>query len=79
MTGTVQQIDLTAYRLKVAGKVDNPLSLTYDELRCLPKTKAQLKLVCPGFFVDTATWAGTPLREVLSLPGFNRGRRPSSW
>ncbi len=65
VTGSMQQIGITDYRLVVTGEVDNPLSLTYDELRCMPRTKARLKLVCPGFFEDTATWAGTPLGFVL--------------
>ena len=65
VTGSMQQIGITGYRLAVTGKVDNPLSLTYDELRCMPRTEARLKLVCPGFFEDTATWAGTPLGFVL--------------
>ncbi len=65
VTGTMQRIEITGYRLEVTGEVDNPLSLTYDELRCMPRTEARLKLVCPGFFEDTATWAGTPLRFLL--------------
>jgi DMSO/TMAO reductase YedYZ molybdopterin-dependent catalytic subunit len=65
VTGTVQQIEIAGYRLVVAGAVDNPLSLTYDDLRCMPRTEARPKLVCPGFFEDTATWAGTPLGFVL--------------
>ena len=65
VTGSMQQVEITGYRLVVTGEVDNPLSLTYDELRCMPRTEARPKLVCPGFFEDTATWAGTPLRFVL--------------
>jgi DMSO/TMAO reductase YedYZ molybdopterin-dependent catalytic subunit len=67
VTGTMQQIDLAGYRLEVTGKVSNPLSLTYDQLRCMPRTEARPTLVCPGFFADTATWAGTPLKSVLLL------------
>jgi DMSO/TMAO reductase YedYZ molybdopterin-dependent catalytic subunit len=67
VTGTMQQIDVAGYRLEVTGQVSNPFSLTYDELRCMPRTEARLKLVCPGFFEDTATWAGTPLKAVLRL------------
>ncbi len=70
MTGTVQQIDLASYHLKVTGKVDHPLSLAYDELRCLPRIEcASCTLVCPGFFIDHATWAGAPLAYVLKLAG----------
>jgi DMSO/TMAO reductase YedYZ molybdopterin-dependent catalytic subunit len=67
MTGKPQQIDLENYRLRVTGKVDHPLSLTYDDLRCLPKVETTATLTCPGFFVDEATWAGTPMRDVLAL------------
>ncbi len=57
VTGTMQLIDVAGYRLEVTGKVNNPLSLTYDELRCMPRTAARPKLLCPGFFEDTASWA----------------------
>jgi DMSO/TMAO reductase YedYZ molybdopterin-dependent catalytic subunit len=67
VTGAMQQIDIVSYRLEVTGKVSNPLSLTYDELRCMPRTEARPALVCPGFFEDTATWAGTTLTSVLQL------------
>jgi DMSO/TMAO reductase YedYZ molybdopterin-dependent catalytic subunit len=73
MTGTVQQIDLESYRLEVSGKVDRPLSLTYDDLRCLPKVEVKAILECPGLFVDEATWAGAPIREVLALAGMQEG------
>jgi len=67
MTGSWQEIELEAYRLEITGKVDRPLSLTYDELRCMPKVERRLVLVCPGFFEDTATWAGASLQRVLEL------------
>jgi DMSO/TMAO reductase YedYZ molybdopterin-dependent catalytic subunit len=69
VTGTAQEIDLESYRLEVSGLVDHPLSLTYDDLRCLPKVEATPILECPGFFVDEATWAGAPIREILALAG----------
>ncbi len=73
MTGTPTLIDLASWRLDVTGKVDRPLSLTYDELRCLPRVEAAPELVCPGFFVDRATWAGAPLSEILALAGVQQG------
>jgi DMSO/TMAO reductase YedYZ molybdopterin-dependent catalytic subunit len=73
MTGTPQEIDLESYRLEVTGKVDQPLSLTLDDLRCLPKVELSPRLECPGFFVDEATWAGAPIREVLALAGVREG------
>lgn len=69
MTGIAQQIDLASYRLKVSGMVDHPLSLTYDDLRCMPKVTNNPELICPGVFVDRATWTGVPIQYVLDLAG----------
>jgi DMSO/TMAO reductase YedYZ molybdopterin-dependent catalytic subunit len=69
MTGTPQVIDLASYRLKVEGKVAHPLSLSYDDLRRLPKVTATPTLNCPGYFTDVATWSGVPLATILALAG----------
>ena len=73
MTGTPQEIDLASYRLKVTGKVDRPLSLTYDDLRCMPRIQTSDVLICPGYFEDEATWAGASLEYVLDLAGLQAG------
>ena len=72
MTGTATEIDLADYRLAVTGKVDHPLSLTYDELRCMPRIETFCTINCPGFFQDDATWAGVLLDDVLALAGVHR-------
>lgn len=69
VTGTMKEIDLADYRLVVSGAVENPLNLTYDELRCMPKREVRALLVCPGFFQDEARWAGVPLNYVLDRAG----------
>ena len=66
-TGSVPEIDFASWRLEVVGKVGNPLSLSYDDLRCMPKIELKCTLVCPGFFEDDATWAGVPLAHILEL------------
>jgi len=73
MTGRMQLLDLATYRLRVTGKVEQPLELTYDQIRCLPKVEASPNLVCPGFFVDKATWAGAPIADVLALAKVQEG------
>jgi DMSO/TMAO reductase YedYZ molybdopterin-dependent catalytic subunit len=73
VTGSMQLIDPVAYRLRVTGKVEPPLELTYDEIRCLPKVQASPVLNCPGFFIDEATWAGTPIAEILALTQVQEG------
>jgi DMSO/TMAO reductase YedYZ molybdopterin-dependent catalytic subunit len=69
VTGLSQWIDLVTYRLKVTGLVDHPLSLSYDEIRCLPKVTDNPELVCPGVFTDYASWTGVSIRDVLALAG----------
>ncbi|HSB66435.1 MAG TPA: molybdopterin-dependent oxidoreductase [Anaerolineales bacterium] len=73
MTGSPQQIDLASYRLKVTGMVDHSLSLTYDDLRCMPKVTNDPELVCPGVFIDRATWTGVPIKSILDLAGVQSG------
>jgi DMSO/TMAO reductase YedYZ molybdopterin-dependent catalytic subunit len=73
VTGTPQEITIEDYRLEVSGKVNRPLSLSYDELRCMPRLKARPEMVCPGLFVDVATWAGAKLDHVLELAGIQQG------
>jgi DMSO/TMAO reductase YedYZ molybdopterin-dependent catalytic subunit len=70
MTGTMQVVDFDSWRLKVSGAVKQPLELTYDTLRCLPKITARPELRCDGIFeefTDVATWSGVPIAEVLKL------------
>lgn len=73
MTGTAQQIDLEGYRLGVTGNLEHPLDLIHDDLRCMPEVEIKAELVCPGSFADEATWAGTPIPEVLALAGVWEG------
>jgi DMSO/TMAO reductase YedYZ molybdopterin-dependent catalytic subunit len=66
-------MDLATYRLEVTGLVENPLSLTYDEIRCLPRMSGSPILVCPGFFEDQAEWAGASLASILDRAGVAEG------
>ncbi len=73
ITGRPQQIDLATYTLQVSGLVDHPLSLTYDELRCMPKITDNPELNCPGVFIDSAIWTGVPIKHILELAGVQPG------
>ena len=72
VTGQAQTIDLASYRLKISGRVNSPLELTFDELRCLPKLDCDCTIICPGFFADRADWAGASLADVLKLADVQR-------
>ena len=69
ITGEAVEIDAADYHLQVTGNVDQPLSLTYDDLRCMRRIQQRPALVCPGFFEDLATWAGVPLADIIELAG----------
>ncbi len=70
--GQPQPVDLSSYRLKVSGLVGQAVSLSYDDLRCLPKVGARVTLECPGFFVDSTNLAGATLASVIALAGAQR-------
>ncbi len=67
VTAPPQVIELADYRLAVTGKVGRELSLTYDEIRCLPRIDREVTIQCPGFFTDTSRLAGAALAGVLAL------------
>lgn len=69
MTGTPQFLTVATWRLKISGKVDRPMSLTYDELRRMRRVSSKDPLICRGYFEDYASWAGAPLLEVLERAG----------
>ena len=44
--GDVPEIDLATWTLQVTGEVEEPLALTYDELRALPATEVTTDIHC---------------------------------
>ncbi len=73
VTGLPQWIDMTTYRLQVTGLVNQPLSITYDELRCMPMTTDDPELICPGVFNDRASWTGVSIKHILELAEVQQG------
>ena len=73
LTGDPQVIDVEQYRLAITGKVDEPLLLTYDDLRCMPKISTLATLNCPYTFIDTAEWSGVRLADLLKRAGLQDG------
>jgi len=72
VTGGYRVINVADYRLKITGLVDHPISLTYDNLRCMTKISASPLLVCPGVFEDQATWSGL-------VRGYDKGYIVAGW
>ncbi len=67
------QLDLPGYRLKISGKVESPLELTLDELRCMPNMTETVNLTCKGYFEDVTRYTGVPLPHLLRLAGLKDG------
>jgi DMSO/TMAO reductase YedYZ molybdopterin-dependent catalytic subunit len=58
-------IDLKTYRLKLTGKVERPLSLSYDQVLKYPSLTETVLLICPGFFSNNGRWTGVNLKSLL--------------
>jgi sulfoxide reductase catalytic subunit YedY len=64
-TGQPPEINVEKYRLVVDGAVENPLSLSYEDILAYPEKTDVVLLICPGFFVDNAQWSGVPVSLIL--------------
>jgi DMSO/TMAO reductase YedYZ molybdopterin-dependent catalytic subunit len=67
---SVPRVDLDTWVLKIAGLVDRPYELTYDDLLDLPMVERYVTLSCVsnevgGGLVGNAKWLGVPLSEIL--------------
>ena len=69
MTGKPQRMELESYRLRVTGNVDNSLSLSFYDLRRMPRISSRPTIICQGYFEDVANWSGVSLAALLDLAG----------
>ncbi|MEO6397472.1 MAG: molybdopterin-dependent oxidoreductase, partial [Tepidiformaceae bacterium] len=65
--GKADPVDIANYRLEVAGEVDNPLSLTYEEILALPTQTYRVRIACVSGWTQRPTWRGPRVRDVLAL------------
>src|SRR5207245_4679740 len=62
--------DPAAWRLTVGGMVDKPLSLTYDQVRALPRVQQVSDFHCvTGWTVQNVTWTGVRIADILAAAG----------
>ncbi len=71
---TLPQVDPDEWRLEVTGMVDQPLSITFDELLAMDAVEAAVTLQCVsneigGDLVGNAVWQGVPLQVLLDRAG----------
>ena len=66
----VPVVDATSWTLSVKGLVNNPLTITYEEIKAMPSVKEYATLQCVsnkigGDLTSTALWTGVRLKDVL--------------
>jgi len=66
----VPVVDAKTWNLNVKGLVNNPLTITYDEIRGMPSVEQYATLSCVsnkigGDLISTALWKGIRLRDLL--------------
>lgn len=69
---TDHKVDISAWRLQVGGKVDRPLSLTYEQVTGLPGVERKELLICPGIFAYQARYQGVLLSVLLTRAGLQK-------
>jgi DMSO/TMAO reductase YedYZ molybdopterin-dependent catalytic subunit len=86
----VPRLDPETWRLRIHGRVDREVELTYDELLALPLREVDVTIACVsnevgGDLVGTARWLGVALADVLALAGVRAdaeqllGRSADGW
>ncbi|HLL61923.1 MAG TPA: molybdopterin-dependent oxidoreductase [Propionibacteriaceae bacterium] len=72
------RIDASTWSLRIDGMVDNPTTLSYDELLALPLIERDITLTCVsnevgGPYVSTGRWLGVPFAEIIRRVGVRPG------
>lgn len=58
-------LDIKNYRLKITGRVKNPLSISFDQILKYPQMTETVLLICPGFFAYNARETGIGLNPIV--------------
>lgn len=64
-----RHIDRKSYRLEVTGLVENPLSMSYDELLRLPMVSEAVYMPCIEGWGFMAKWTGFKVADLLDMAG----------
>src|SRR5689334_3847570 len=68
ISGTMPVFDASSWRLEIGGLVARPRSLTYDQLRALPRAKQISTFHCvTGWTVKDVRWAGVRFQHLFDL------------
>jgi DMSO/TMAO reductase YedYZ molybdopterin-dependent catalytic subunit len=68
ISGHMPAFDPATWRLTIGGLVEQPTSLTYRQLRALPRAEQVTDFHCvTGWSVKSVHWAGVRMHDVLAL------------
>ncbi len=74
--GSIVHLDRDAYTLKVDGLVDNPVQLTLEQIKQLPKVDEKVDIHCVTSWSKFDTvWIGVPFKEIVKLAKPKPGAR----
>jgi DMSO/TMAO reductase YedYZ molybdopterin-dependent catalytic subunit len=76
----VPVVDATSWSLNVKGLVNNPLTITYEEIKAMPSVEEYATLQCVsnkigGDLTSTALWKGVRLKDVLQKARLRPGAK----
>ncbi|MGQ0844981.1 MAG: molybdopterin-dependent oxidoreductase [Sporichthyaceae bacterium] len=68
----VPRVNANSWRLKITGMVENPITLTYEDLLRAKTIERDVTLCCisnevGGDLVGNARWLGVPIRDILAI------------
>jgi DMSO/TMAO reductase YedYZ molybdopterin-dependent catalytic subunit len=74
----IPAVNAQTWRLSVNGLVDNPIEITYEELKAMPSVEQFSTLGCVsnkvgGDLISNAIWKGVPLRNLLEQAKIKQG------
>ena len=74
----IPDVNAETWRLSVKGLVDNPIEITYEELKAMPSVEQFSTLGCVsnkvgGDLISNAIWKGVPLRNLLEQVKIKQG------
>ena len=76
ISGSMPAFDPAKWRLRIGGLVEQPQSLTYDELRSLPHVEQVSTFHCvTGWTVQNVHWGGVRISDVLDAAKPNGSAR----
>jgi len=68
ISGSMPLFDERTWRLEIGGLVRKPVSLTFEQLRALPRAEQVSDFHCvTGWSVQNVRWAGARFRDLLAL------------